>query len=96
MVTNPEAVKIRAEDRRSIAGVNISPFISQLPQGRSTDNFSTTNASGSTSQAADIIEALEAGAKILLVDEDTAATNLMILDRRMQQLISKDKEPITP
>ncbi len=96
VVTQPEAVKIRAEDGRSIASVDISPFINQLPQGRSTRQFSTTNASGSTSQAANIMEALEAGARLLLVDEDTAATNFMIRDRRMQQLIAKDKEPITP
>lgn len=96
VMTDPGAVKIRAEDGRSIAGVDISPFINQLPQGRSTQDFSTTNASGSTSQAANIIEALEAGATMLLVDEDTAATNFMIRDRRMQQLIAKDKEPITP
>lgn len=96
VVTNPAAVKIRAENGRSIAGVDISPFINHLPQERSTTNFSTANASGSTSQAANIIEALEAGAKLLLVDEDTAATNFMIRDRRMQQLISKEREPITP
>ncbi len=96
VVTNPAAVKIRAEDGRSIAGVDISPFINRLPQERSTANFSTANASGSTSQAANIIEALEAGANLLLVDEDTAATNFMIRDRRMQQLISKEREPITP
>ncbi len=96
VVTNPAAVKIRAEDGRSIAGVDISPFINQLPQSRPTTNFSTPNASGSTSQAANIIEALEAGTQLLLVDEDTAATNFMIRDRRMQQLIAKDKEPITP
>lgn len=96
VVTHPAAVKIRAEDGRSIANVDISPFINHLPQDRSTTNFSTPNASGSTSQAANIIEALEAGAKVLLVDEDTAATNFMIRDRRMQELIAKDKEPITP
>jgi predicted ABC-class ATPase len=96
VVTHPTAVKIRAEDGRSVKSVDISPFINQLPQGRSTSQFSTTNASGSTSQAANIMEALEAGARLLLVDEDTAATNFMIRDRRMQQLIAKDKEPITP
>lgn len=96
VITHPGAVKIRAEDGRSVASVDISPFINQLPQGRSTRQFSTTNASGSTSQAANIIEALEAGAKVLLVDEDTAATNFMIRDRRMQQLIAKSQEPITP
>ena len=96
VVTNPEAVKIRAEDGRSIAGVDISPFINHLPQGKSTTEFSTTNASGSTSQAANIIEAMEAGTKLLLIDEDTSATNFAIRDRRMQELITKDKEPITP
>ncbi|WP_072619426.1 ABC-ATPase domain-containing protein [Spirulina major] len=96
VVSDPAAVKIRAEDGRSIVGVNISPFINHLPQGRSTRHFSTPNASGSTSQAANIIEALEAGAQVLLIDEDTAATNFMIRDRRMQQLIAKANEPITP
>ena len=130
VVTSPAAVKIRAEDGRSVAGVDISPFINHLPQGRDTVQFSTENASGSTSQAANIIEALEVGLggikypldtlivreaepldmrsqaeprnegspplPLLLVDEDTAATNFMIRDRRMQALIAKDKEPITP
>ncbi|HEY9661814.1 MAG TPA: ABC-ATPase domain-containing protein, partial [Allocoleopsis sp.] len=96
VITDANAMKIRAEDGRSITAVNISPFINHLPQGRSTTHFSTPNASGSTSQAANIIEALEVGATVLLVDEDTSATNFMIRDRRMQALISKDKEPITP
>ncbi|MBD2110789.1 MULTISPECIES: ABC-ATPase domain-containing protein [Cyanophyceae] len=96
VVTNPTAAKVRAEDGRSIAGVDISPFIDSLPQGKSTQNFSTPNASGSTSQAANTIEAIEAGATVLLVDEDTSATNFMIRDRRMQALIAKDREPITP
>lgn len=96
VVTDRLAMKVRAEDGRSIVGVDISPFIGSLPQGKSTQNFSTPNASGSTSQAANIIEAIEAGATSLLVDEDTSATNFMIRDRRMQALIAKDREPITP
>ena len=96
VVSNFNGVKIRAEDGRSIAGVDISPFINHLPHQRSTTNFVTTNASGSTSQAANIIEAIEAGAELLLIDEDTSATNFTIRDRRMQALIAKDKEPITP
>lgn len=96
VVTIPSAVKIRAEDGRRIKKVDISPFISNLPFGQDTTRFCTDNASGSTSQAANIIEALEAGAKLLLMDEDTSATNFMIRDHRMQELISKDKEPITP
>ncbi len=96
VVTDPGAVKIRAEDGRRVVGVDISPFISNLPQGRSTTFFTTDDASGSTSQAANIIEALEAGARVLLLDEDTSATNFMIRDHRMQELIAKDHEPITP
>jgi len=96
LVTEPKAVKTRAEDGRSITAVDISPFINHLPLGQSTTQFCTANASGSTSQAASIMEALEAGAKLLLMDEDTSATNFMIRDRRMQALIRKDQEPITP
>jgi predicted ABC-class ATPase len=96
VVTEPTAFKIRAEDGRAITGVDISPFINNLPQGKDTRCFSSQNASGSTSQAANIIEALAAGAHTLLIDEDTSATNFMIRDRRMQALVAKDKEPITP
>ena len=96
VVTDTAAIKVRAEDGRSVAGVNISPFINHLPQGKSTEQFSTADASGSTSQATSIVEAVEAGATGLLIDEDTSATNFMIRDRRMQALIAKDREPITP
>lgn len=96
VVTQSGAVKIRAEDGRSVVGVDISPFISTLPGGRDTEFFSTPNASGSTSQAAAISESAEAGAHLLLIDEDTAATNFMIRDRRMQALVPREKEPITP
>jgi predicted ABC-class ATPase len=96
VVTDPLAAKIRAEDGRRVERVDISPFINNLPFSQDTGAFSTENASGSTSQAANIMEALEAGAKLILTDEDTAATNFMIRDHRMQELISKDKEPITP
>jgi len=96
VVTNPEAVKIRAEDGRRIEKVDISPFISDLPLEKDTRSFSTEDASGSTSMAANTIEALEIGASALLIDEDTSATNFMIRDHRMQELVSKDKEPITP
>lgn len=96
VVTDEGAVKIRAEDGRAVTGANISPFIGTLPNGADTRRFATANASGSTSQAANIIEALEAGTRVLLVDEDTAATNFMIRDHRMQELIAKEREPITP
>jgi len=96
VVTEPAAVKIRAEDGRAVSGVDLSPFINNLPYGKSTTAFSTDLASGSTSQAAALQEALEAGASTLLVDEDTSATNFMIRDERMQALVAKDHEPITP
>ena len=94
VVTRPDAVKIRAEDGRSVAGVDISGMIGALPGGRPTTSFSTPNASGSTSQAANIAEALEIGTSLLLVDEDTSATNFMIRDERMRELVRK--EPISP
>ena len=90
------SVKIRAEDGRSIKKVNISPFINNLPQNKPTNTFETEDASGSTSQAANICEALEIGTNLLLIDEDTCATNFMIRDEKMQLLVHKDKEPITP
>jgi predicted ABC-class ATPase len=96
VVTRRSAVKIRAEDGRSVEGVDISPFIDNLPNREDTKNFRTENASGSTSQAANIMEALEAGAEVLLMDEDTCATNFMIRDELMQELVPKEKEPITP
>ncbi len=95
-VTLDSAVKIRAEDGRYVEKVDISPFINDLPYGKDTATFSTGNASGSTSQAANIIEALEVGAELLLIDEDTSATNFIIRDARMQALVQKKKEPITP
>jgi predicted ABC-class ATPase len=96
VVTSSDTVKIRAEDGRRVEQVDISPFISDLPYGRSTIAFSTDDASGSTSQAANIIEAIEVGAKVLLLDEDTSATNFMVRDARMQALVHKENEPITP
>ncbi len=96
VVANPCTVKIRAEDGRRIEKVDISPFIANLPFGQETAAFSTDDASGSTSQAANIIESLELGAQVLLIDEDASATNFMIRDHRMQELVSKDKEPLTP
>ncbi|MCF8025782.1 MAG: ABC-ATPase domain-containing protein [Desulfobacteraceae bacterium] len=95
-VTAKNAIKIRACDGRNIEKTDISSFISNLPMHKDTSAFSTQNASGSTSQAANIIEAVEAGAQAILLDEDTSATNFMIRDHRMQQLVAKEREPITP
>jgi predicted ABC-class ATPase len=95
-VTVADTVTVRAEDGRAVRGVDLRPFISNLPLGRTTDRFDTDDASGSTSQAAAIIEYLEAGARALLIDEDTAATNFMIRDARMRRLIPVEEEPITP
>ncbi len=96
VVADPDAVKVRAEDGRRVAGTDISNFIGRLPGCQDTTRFHTENASGSTSQAAAIVEALEMGASTLLLDEDTSATNFMIRDARMQRLIASAHEPITP
>ena len=96
VITSDTAVKIRAEDGRAVSHVNISPFINDLPNKKDTIDFSTEDASGSTSQAANVVEAIQAEAKSLLIDEDTCATNFMVRDRLMQAVVSGDKEPITP
>ncbi len=95
-VTVENTQKIRACDGRNIEKTDISPFINNLPFQKGTTEFSTKNASGSTSQAANISEAVEAGADVILLDEDTSATNFMIRDHRMQRLVKKEQEPITP
>ncbi|MBL7961854.1 ABC-ATPase domain-containing protein, partial [bacterium] len=94
-VTTAPAVKIRAFDGRYVVKTDISPFIKNLPFHKITTSFSTENASGSTSQAANIMEAMEAGANVLLMDEDTCAANFMIRDVKMQKLVNKADEPIT-
>ena len=96
VITDNTALKVRAEDGRAITKTDISLFINNLPNRKDTKKFYTENASGSTSQAANIIEGIESGTKLFLIDEDTSATNFMIRDSVMQQLVSKDKEPITP
>ncbi len=96
VVARADATIIRAEDGRRVAEVDISPYIGPLPSGGTTARFSTENASGSTSQAANIVEAIETGCRVLLMDEDTCATNFLIRDARMQRLVPSEKEPITP
>lgn len=96
VITDESAVKIRSEDGRSIRRTDISMFINDLPNGKNTAAFTTEDASGSTSQAANVVEAMKAGTSLLLIDEDTSATNFMVRDELMQRLIHRDMEPITP
>lgn len=96
VITDEDAIKIRAEDGRSICNTDIQMFIDNLPNNKDTKQFCTENASGSTSQAGNMIEAMEAGASTFLIDEDTSATNFMVRDGVMQRIVTKDKEPITP
>lgn len=96
VATDETAMKLRAEDGRVVRAVDISPFINNLPDGRDTRSFSTEDASGSTSQAASTVEALEAGARTLLIDEDTSATNYMVRDALMEAVVAAEHEPITP
>ena len=96
VITDGSALKMRSEDGRFIKDVDISMFINDLPNKKDTRCFSTEDASGSTSQAAGIIEGMEAGSRVFLLDEDTSATNFMVRDAFMQRVVSPDKEPITP
>lgn len=96
VITEETALKLRAEDGRKITNTDISLFINHLPNGKDTRSFCTLDASGSTSQAANIVEGIEAGARLLLIDEDTSATNFMVRDELMQRVVAREKEPITP
>lgn len=96
VITDATAVKLRAEDGRAVHGTDVSMFINNLPDGRDMSCFSTEDASGSTSQAANTVEAMEAGCRLFLIDEDTSATNFMVRDALMQQVVSRGQEPITP
>lgn len=96
VITDSTAFKLRAEEGRCIHQEDISMFISHLPSKSDTVRFMTENASGSTSQAANTIEALAGGSRVLLIDEDTSATNFMVRDEVMAQLVADEKEPITP
>ncbi len=96
VITVPDAVKIRAEDGRCVKKDDISMFVNNLPNGKRTESFYTEDASGSTSQAANVIEAMEGGSSLLLIDEDTCATNFMVRDELMQRVVHREKEPITP
>lgn len=96
VITDSTAMKLRAEDGRSVRNTDISLFINDLPNKKDTTCFTTEDASGSTSQAAAVIEGIEAGSRAFLIDEDTSATNFMVRDDLMQKIISRSKEPITP
>jgi predicted ABC-class ATPase len=96
VVTREDAFFIRAEEGRSIRNVDISPFIGDLPNGLKTACFSSDNASGSTSQAANIIEAIESGSRLLLFDEDTCATNFLVRDELIEKILDAAQEPIKP
>lgn len=96
VMTDETALKLRAEDGRKITNTDISLFINHLPNGKNTESFCTLDASGSTSQAANIVEGIEAGSRLLLIDEDTSATNFMVRDELMQKIVAREKEPITP
>ncbi len=96
VITVEDGMKIRAEDGRSVKKTDISMFLNHLPNKKNTSAFYTEDASGSTSQAANVIEALESGSTFLLIDEDTCATNFMVRDELMQRVVHREQEPITP
>ena len=94
-VSIDDAISVRAAPGRSVTATDISAFIGCLPDGRDPAAFTTGNASGSTSQAASVTEAIAAGARLLMMDEDSSATNFLVRDARMQRLVPSEDEPIT-
>ena len=96
IVISESAVRVGVEDGRSVRGTDLSPFVRDLPGGISTKNFTTACASGSTSEAANLLEAMEAGSEAFLIDEDSSAVNFLIRDMRVRKLLGDDREPLIP
>ena len=96
IVIDETALRVGVEDGRSVRGTDLSAFVRDLPGGVSTKNFNTLSASGSTSEAANLLEAMEAGATTFLIDEDSSAVNFLIRDMRVRKLLGDDREPLIP
>ena len=96
IVIDESALRVGVEDGRSVRGTDLSMFVRDLPGGVSTKDFNTLSASGSTSEAANLLEAMEAGAQTFLIDEDSSAVNFLIRDIRVRKLLGDDREPLIP
>lgn len=96
IVIDETALRIGVEDGRSVRCTDLSMFVRDLPGGVSTKNFNTLSASGSTSEAANLLEAMEAGSQTFLIDEDSSAVNFLIRDVRVRKLLGDDREPLIP
>ena len=96
IVIDESALRVGVEDGRSVRGTDLSHFVRDLPGGVSTKDFNTLSASGSTSEAANLLEAMEAGSRTFLIDEDSSAVNFLIRDVRVRKLLGDDREPLIP
>ena len=96
IVVDETALRVGVEDGRSVRGTDLSMFVRDLPGGISTKDFNTLSASGSTSEAANLLEAMEAGARTFFIDEDSSAVNFLIRDMRVRKLLGDEREPLIP
>lgn len=96
VVVDETALRVGVEDGRSVRATDLSIFVRDLPGGVSTKDFTTLSASGSTSEAANLLEAIEAGSRTFLIDEDSSAVNFLIRDIRVRKLLGDDREPLIP
>jgi Predicted ATPase of the ABC class len=96
IVVDETALRVGVEDGRSVRATDLSIFVRDLPGGVSTKDFTTLSASGSTSEAANLLEAIEAGSRTFLIDEDSSAVNFLIRDIRVRKLLGDDREPLIP
>lgn len=96
VVVDPSAFRVRSEEGRLVRNTRIAPLVRELPGKISTESFFTVSASGSTSEAANLLEALECGVKTILIDEDVSAVNFLIRDQRMRRLLGNEGDPLIP
>lgn len=92
----PDAVLVRAEEGRRVEGVNLAAFLSAPPSGEDPTRYRSDHAIDVVSQAAGIVEALEAGCTLLLFDEDTSAPGLLARDAVWRHLAPDAAQPVTP
>ncbi len=89
VVTVADAVAIHSEAGRSIQQVDISAFATELLDGGNPASYSCKSAGSFSSQAASTVEALEAGARVLLYDEHSSSSTFLSSDTRVSPLLGK-------
>lgn len=89
VITIRESFVVMSENGRRVTCVDLTPWLSEMPGASNLSCFTTSDASGATSVAATIQESIELGARLLIIDEDNVATNIIHRDYWLEELIGR-------